>query len=92
MDSGGFHAGRRKAGKTLELLARFDAVFDVLWGSRVCSKGPFPTRKWIAMIAERAAGPRNHSDFARADQVRDQLADRGITLEDTRDGVRWKRR
>jgi cysteinyl-tRNA synthetase len=35
---------------------------------------------------------RRRRDFARADQIRDQLAALGITLEDTKDGVRWKRR
>src|SRR2546421_4300022 len=35
---------------------------------------------------------RRRRDFARADEIRDQLAERGITLEDTKDGVRWKRR
>ena len=29
--------------------------------------------------------------FGRADEIRDQLADQGIILEDTKDGVRWKR-
>ncbi len=44
-----------------------------------------------AMIDERQQA-RHRRDFARADEIRDQLAARGITLEDTKDGVRWKRR
>ena len=43
------------------------------------------------LIEERQAA-RHRRDFRRADEIRDQLAERGITLEDTRDGVRWKRR
>jgi cysteinyl-tRNA synthetase len=35
---------------------------------------------------------RHRRDFARADEIRDQLAERGIVLEDTKDGVRWKPR
>ena len=27
----------------------------------------------------------------RADEIRQQLLDRGIVLEDTREGVKWKR-
>jgi cysteinyl-tRNA synthetase len=42
-----------------------------------------------ALIDERQEA-RHRRDFARADEIRDELADRGITLEDTKDGVRWK--
>ena len=34
---------------------------------------------------------RRARDFARADQIRDELRARGIALEDSRDGVRWRR-
>jgi cysteinyl-tRNA synthetase len=44
-----------------------------------------------SLIDERQEA-RRRRDFARADEIRDQLAARGITLEDTKDGVRWKRR
>ncbi len=43
-----------------------------------------------AMIAERQAA-RKARDFARADAIRDQLLAKGILLEDTREGVKWKR-
>ncbi len=48
------------------------------------------TAKIEAMIAERQAA-RKAKDFARADAVRDELAAMGIILEDTREGVKWKR-
>jgi cysteinyl-tRNA synthetase len=35
---------------------------------------------------------RHRRDFARADEIRQELSSRGIILEDTKDGVRWKRR
>jgi cysteinyl-tRNA synthetase len=44
-----------------------------------------------ALIDERQEA-RRRRDFVRADAIRDSLAARGITLEDTKDGVRWKRR
>jgi cysteinyl-tRNA synthetase len=43
-----------------------------------------------AMIEERQAA-RKARDFARADAIRDELLARGIILEDTREGVKWKR-
>jgi cysteinyl-tRNA synthetase (EC 6.1.1.16) len=43
-----------------------------------------------ALIDERAAAKKSR-DFARSDAIRDQLAAEGILLEDTPQGVRWKR-
>lgn len=43
-----------------------------------------------ALIAERQTARKN-KNFNRADEVRDQLLSKGILLEDTREGVRWKR-
>ncbi len=42
------------------------------------------------LIAERQAA-RKEKNFARADEIRKQLSEQGIVLEDTREGVRWKR-
>jgi cysteinyl-tRNA synthetase len=39
---------------------------------------------------ERREKARADKDFAKADQIRDELAAEGILLEDTKDGVRWK--
>ena len=44
-----------------------------------------------ALIAERSAAKKSR-DFARADSIRKNLAERGVILEDTKDGVKWKRK
>ena len=43
-----------------------------------------------AMIEKRQAA-RKERNFALADQIRDELLAKGIILEDTREGVKWKK-
>ena len=43
-----------------------------------------------ALIQERQVA-RKERNFARADEIRDELLAKGIILEDTREGVKWKR-
>ena len=42
------------------------------------------------LIAERQAA-RKEKNFQRADEIRNQLLEKGIILEDTREGVKWKK-
>lgn len=44
----------------------------------------------LAMIEERKAA-KKEKNFARADEIRDILLGKGIILEDTREGVKWKK-
>jgi cysteinyl-tRNA synthetase len=44
-----------------------------------------------ALVVERTLAKKQRN-FARADQIRNELADKGIVLEDSKDGVRWKRK
>ena len=71
----------------LALVARFDSVLNVFGrpGSEMLDS------EVQALIDERQEA-RRRRDFARGDEIRDQLLARGIVLEDTRDGVRWKRK
>jgi cysteinyl-tRNA synthetase len=43
------------------------------------------------LVAERTTAKKQRN-FARADQIRNELADKGIVIEDSKDGVRWKRK
>jgi cysteinyl-tRNA synthetase len=79
----------------------FDAIFAVLRdddaeklrGLGLGQDSGVPSDAEIeALVADRQAA-RKRRDFAASDRIRDQLAERGIVLEDVRDGgVRWKRK
>jgi cysteinyl-tRNA synthetase len=43
------------------------------------------------LVAERTKAKKMRN-FARADQIRNELAEKGVILEDSKDGVRWKRK
>jgi cysteinyl-tRNA synthetase len=43
------------------------------------------------LVAERTLAKRQRN-FARADQIRNELAEKGVVLEDSKEGVRWKRK
>ena len=45
----------------------------------------------IEALIEQRQQARKEKNFARADEIRDELLAKGIVLEDTREGVRWKR-
>jgi cysteinyl-tRNA synthetase len=86
MDAGEFLAGNAVA--TGEFLNKFDGVFDVLRSS--ASAGGLSDADIDALVAQRTAAKKAR-DFAGADEIRKQLAAQGIILEDTKEGVRWKR-
>jgi cysteinyl-tRNA synthetase len=45
----------------------------------------------IERLIEDRQQARRDRNFARSDEIRDQLKSKGIILEDTREGVRWKK-
>jgi cysteinyl-tRNA synthetase len=87
MDSREFRAGNVKG--AAELLGLFDEVFKVL--EPTAAAGFLSDPDVEARIAERAAAKKARN-FALSDQIRDQLLEQGIILEDTKSGVRWKRK
>jgi len=87
MDAGAFQAGNVPA--ALEFLARFDEVFDVL--KPTAPEGGLTDAEIDTLAAERNAAKKAR-DFARADAIRAELLEKGIVLEDTKEGTRWKRK
>jgi cysteinyl-tRNA synthetase len=71
----------------LALIDRFDSVLNI-FGKQ---EREMLDSEIQALIDERQEA-RRRRDFARGDEIRDELASRGIILEDTKDGVRWKRK
>ena len=71
------------------LYERLESLTDVL-GIIIEKKEEMLDEEIEAMIEKRQAA-RKERDFALADQIRDELLARGIILEDTREGVKWKK-
>jgi cysteinyl-tRNA synthetase len=99
MDRGAFRSNDRAAARAV--LDKFDAIFAVLIDDDaqrlaalgISPRGPSASDAEIdALVAERQAA-RKRKDFKTADKIRQELADRGILLEDIKDGgIRWKRK
>ena len=71
----------------ISAIERFDSVFNIFGKP----KRELLDEEIQALIDERQEA-RHRRDFARADEIRDELFERGIILEDTKDGVRWKKK
>src|SRR3712207_4367972 len=73
--------------EVLSAIERFNSVLNIFPGD-----GPALLDEDVQRLIDERQEARRRRDFRRADEIRDQLASRGIVLEDTRDGVRWTRR
>ena len=70
----------------------FDRVLGVISVRRTDdSAPPVPVDEIERLLGERKAA-RSRRDFAEADRIRDELVERGIALEDSAGGTRWKRK
>ena len=99
MDKGDF--GQEDVAAAEQFLHAFDEIFAVAKdndGEKLREMGFAVTHSEIddaqveARVAERQAA-RQQRDFVKSDQIRKELAERGIIMEDRKDGsVRWKRK
>jgi cysteinyl-tRNA synthetase len=75
-----------------EAIDRFDQVLGVVSLRQAeDSEPPVPVEEIERLIGERRAA-RERRDFAAADSIRRELADRGVLLEDNPAGTRWKKK
>jgi cysteinyl-tRNA synthetase len=99
IDEGQFlEENRWEAAKVLET---FDRVFDVLKrsetlpalnGEGAMAQEPSPTDREIEALIEERTQAKKSRNFQRSDEIRKELAEQGVILEDTKEGVRWKRK
>lgn len=71
------------------MLALFDEMNVVL---RVYTEEKDELHEDIEKLIQERAEARKAKDWARSDEIRDELADMGIVIEDTPQGVRWRRK
>ena len=89
IDAGEFGADDRTA--VLDFIERANAVLGVLGAAEDEQVDAQLVAEIDSLIDERNAARKNR-DFKRADEIRHQLGERGILLEDTPQGTKWKRK
>ena len=84
MDAGRF--GTRDLAAARQVQSAFETIFGIRAGQRADLNAE------IEALIKKRGEARSRRDFAAADRIRDELLGRGIILEDTPQGVRWKRK
>jgi cysteinyl-tRNA synthetase len=92
-DAGEMRAANAAAAQ--DLLRRFDSVFAVLEPPQPAAQSgagdEAAFRREVEELLAQRAEARKRKDFAASDRIRQELAARGVVVEDTKDGVRWKK-
>lgn len=84
------HAGRKNSAAFVRALKEKIVELSDICGLIVEKEEALLDEEIEKLIEERQAA-RKEKNFVRADEIRDELLDKGILLEDTREGVKWKR-
>ncbi|UCB53597.1 MAG: cysteine--tRNA ligase [Candidatus Zixiibacteriota bacterium] len=74
------------AGKVLTVVNEFDSVLGLLRREELILD------QEVKALIEKRVSARKEKDFALADQIRKDLEEKGIILEDTPEGTKWKRK
>src|SRR5437016_3112656 len=82
-------AGRGALDDAVQAFRTFGEVLGIL---QPTAESGDQVDRLLDLIVELREEARKRKDFAAADRIRDALAAVGVALEDTRDGVRWKRK
>lgn len=85
MEEGSLSSGDAKL--VFELMLKFDAVSNIL----TLKEKAELSREIESLIREREKA-RKRKDFKIADEIRKRLEDMGIVMEDTKEGVRWRKK
>ncbi len=81
---------RKPQRKVLEHILKFYLEVDEIFGFLPRQPAGTTLQEEIAALVADREEARRRKDWALADSIRDQLRERGIVLEDTPQGVRWK--
>ncbi len=87
LDNGDMHMAALRARTALTLFA----ALGIKIGSDDGTSGDGPDNEQIERLIEERQKARSDGEFDAADRIRDQLAESGIAVEDTADGVIWHR-
>jgi cysteinyl-tRNA synthetase len=71
-------------------LASVDDVLGLLELAESGSDADADLAEWVEQMIRERADAREARDWTRADEIRDALTERGVVLEDTAQGTRWK--
>ena len=74
------------ASKTIEMMNEFDSVLGLL------KREELILDEEVKVLIEKRVTARKEKDFKLADQIRKDLEKKGIILEDTSEGTKWKRK